>query len=262
MTIAKIIDRDLEAVLESFGFLRVDQSEGKNIIAHRTHKAKKMFPESNECWRPGSKAKPNWRRSILRVEARLAIPARCQASIRTKTILRDIVPGGATEWAEAVRFGVSDGTDTGGLQRATRVTEKTIEFTRTIRWDKSCTIDSDSDLFVYVKFPASGKHSFIEVRYYPRIASLRSASVDKSPNPVIRLNPCNNVKPIRRPYRPGKWSERYWRLSERERGIVNREVNLNFRRETLVTRSLNFNNPEDRPLVRHWLRIRDKVMAK
>jgi hypothetical protein len=63
-------------------------------------------------------------------------------------------------------------------------------------------------------------------------------------------------------YIPGEMARRYGALSPEARAKVNEEVDRRFRKETGVTRKLDWNNPADRPLARRWLRIRDEVMAE
>jgi hypothetical protein len=235
---------------------------------HGTHHASKSFPEPNNCWSPGATGKPDWSKTILTVEAALEVPATCTGSIIARTTLRDVVPGGASWWADSIRFGVSDGTDSGGLEKATRVSEsdgKTpgiVEFVKMIPWDgKSCT--ARNDLFVYVKFPSGGKvFTFMEIGFYPRVESDKGLLVDKSLPPAIRLNPCNNLAPIRSRYVPGKESQQYWKLPQSARQQVNNDTDRVFREETGVVRKLDWNKPKDRPLLRHWLRIRDSVMGE
>lgn len=231
---------------------------------HGTHSASQPFPEPNNCWTPGSTGKPDWGKTILTVEASLEIPAMCMGSIIARTALRDVVPGGASWWADSIRFGMSDGTNPGGLEKATKVSESDgttsgiVEFAKTIPCGTT-----RHDFFVYVNFPSGGKvFTFIEIGFYPRVESDKGVLVDKSPNPVIRLNPCNKLIPIRSPYVPGKESQQYWKLPATERKQVNTDVNQVFRGETGITRRLEWNRPKDRPLARHWLRIRDSVMTK
>lgn len=64
------------------------------------------------------------------------------------------------------------------------------------------------------------------------------------------------------PYIPGEMSRLYYHLSPRQRARVNIEVDRIFREQTGVTRSLNWNDPNDAPLARIWLRLRDDVMSK
>jgi hypothetical protein len=242
---------------------------GQNFIVpaslgalHGKHQAVKDFADPENCWAPGARHQPNWSTTILKVEAELDVPATCQGSITARTTLRDVVPGGATSWADAIRFGVSDGTHTGGLQPATKVDENagTVDFERTIPWDsKSCTVKND--LFIYVKFPTTGEHTFIEVGFYPRITSSKGAVLDKSPPPSIRLHPCDKIQPIRRVYIPREISKRYWGLSTTARKKVSEETNRRFRQETGIDRKLDWESGKDQPLARQWLRIRDKVMA-
>ncbi len=235
---------------------------------HGTHSASKSFPDPNNCWVPGSAGKPDLTKTLFTVEAALEIPATCEGSIIARTTLRDVVPGGASWWADSIRFGVSDGTNPGGQEKATRVVEsdgKTagiVEFAKTIPWDgKFCT--SRNDFFVYVRFPSGGKvFTFIEIAYYPRVESDKGVPADKSLTPAIRLNPCNNLSPIRSPYVPGKGSRQYWKLPVNERKNVNEEANRLFREEAGIARKLDWSKTKDRPLVRHWLRIRDSVMSE
>ena len=234
---------------------------------HGRHGSVRDFPEPNNCWKPGSTAKPDWSKTIVVVEAKLIIPATCTGSIIAKTIVRDWVPGGGHSiWAKSIRFGVSDGTHTGGLEKATTLRNhgpggaygRWIEFEKKIPWDgHSCT--ATNDLFVYVK---SGQFTFIEIGFYPRVESARGVLIDKSLDPAIRLKPCNNLIPIRSPYTPGVESQRYRNLPESERKQVNQDVDRRFREETGVARTLDWNKPKDRPLLRHWLRIRDSVMRE
>jgi hypothetical protein len=235
---------------------------------HGTHSANKDFPEPNNCWTPGSTGKPDLGKTILTVEAMLEVPTTGTGSIIARTTLRDVVPGGASWWAESIRFGVSDGTHPGGLEKATSVLESDgttagiVEFVKTIPWDgQSCTARNDA--FVYVKFPSGGKvFTFVEVGFYPRVEADKGVLVDKSLKPAIRLNPCNNLVPIRSPYVSGTESQRYWKLPEGARQQVNQEANRRFREETGIARKLDANKPADRPLSRHWLRIRDSVMRE
>jgi len=229
------------------------------------HSASKSFPDPNNCWLPGSVGKPDWSNTIFTVEAALEIPATCTGSVIARTTLRDRVAGmGASNWADTIRFGVSDGTQTGGLEKATKVSETVgiVEFEQKIPWDgSSCT--AKNDLFIYVKYlHSSGTFTFIEIGFYPRVESDKGVLLDKSPNPAIRLNPCNHLTPIRSPYVSGKESQRYGRLPESERKKVNNDVNRLFREETGIARNLDWTKPKDRPLSRHWLRIRDNVMSE
>jgi len=211
---------------------------------HGTHDASKSFPEPNNCWSPGATGKPDWNKTILTVEAALEVPA------------------------DSIRFGASDGTDPGGLEKATRVSEsdgKTpgiVEFVKTIPWDgKSCT--ARNDFFVYVKLPSGGKvFTFIEIGFYPRVEPDKGVPVDKSLFPAIRVNPCNNLTPIRSRYVSGKESQRYWKLPQSVRKQVNKDTDRVFKEETGVVRKLDWNKPKDRPLLRHWLRIRDSMMSE
>jgi hypothetical protein len=229
---------------------------------HGSHQAARDFADPENCWAPGATHQPNWSKTLLRVEAELKIPATCKGSITARTTLRDVVPGGATAWADAIRFGVSDGTHAGGLEQATKVDESagTVDFIQTIPWDgKSCTVKND--LFVYVKFPVTGVHTFVEVGFYPRITSSRGVVVDNSPPPAIRLHPCDRVNPVRGRYIPGAGSKRYWKLPTTERRTVSAETSRRFRQETGIDRKLDWNAAKDRLLARHWLRIRDDVVA-
>ena len=217
------------------------------------------FPESNECWRPGAKGKADWSRIILKVEATLVVPDRCADPLTARLVLRDVVKGGASDWADAVRFGVSDGSTIGGLANASRVSEKDgiVVFEHVLpRRGTSCTAFADT--FVYVKFPADGRHAFIEVGYYPRLSASGGKRTDHSPPPAIRLDPCDNLKPIRAPYIPGAASRAYQRLSTADRAAVAKQTNERFRKETAVRRTL---RPGDLLLMRHWLRIRDALIA-
>jgi len=230
---------------------------------HGAHSARKSFPDPNNCWVPGSAGKPDLSKTILIVEAALEIPATCTDSIIAKTVLRDVVPvGGAVDFAESIRFGVSDGTNTGGLEKATRVLEKegVVEFTKKIPWDgNSCT--ARNDIFIYLKYLVSNDtFTFVEIGFYPRVTSDKGSPIDKSPDPTIRLNPCNHLTPIRSPYIHGKESQRYWKLAQSARKKVNTDTNRVFSQETGVVRKLDLNKPKDRPLANHWLRIRDSVM--
>lgn len=232
-----------------------------------THTATSDFPEPNNCWSPGATGKPDWNRIILRVEASLEIPATCSGSIVATAILRDVVSGAASNWAESIRFGTSDGTTPGGTEKATRVVETNgnplgfVEFKKTIPWNgKACT--ASSDLFVYVRFP-SGKDvfTFVEIGFYPRVVPDKGVPVDKSLKPSIRLNPCNKIVPIRSSYVPGVLDQQYRRLPSGERKKVAERTNLLFRQETGIGRRLNPNNAHDRRLANHWLRIRDEVLT-
>jgi hypothetical protein len=234
---------------------------------HGTHTASMNFPEPNNCWSPGATGKPDWGKIILAVEAALEIPATCSGSIVAKTILRDVVPGGASNWAESIRFGVSDGTTTGGEEKATRVVESdgnplgVVEFAKTIPWNgKACT--AGNDLFVYVRFP-SGKDvfTFVEIGFYPRVEPSKGVPLDKSPSPTIRLNPCNKLVPIRSPYVRGKEDQQFRKLNATERKKVVQTTNLLFTQETGVARRLDPSKLADRRLANHWLRIRDSVMT-
>ena len=229
-----------------------------------SHTAKKDFPDPEACWAPSSKAKPNWGKTMLRVEGELIIPSTCNGSITARTILRDVLPGQATGFADDMRFGVSDGTHTGGLEKATKVSsaDGTVVFEQTIPWDgQSCT--AKNDLFVYVKWPEDGTYTFIEVAYYPRIKpDNKGGLIDNSPPPAIRLNPCDNLKPIRSTYIPGKMSQKFRLLSGPKSWQVTKETGRRFSQETSVTRKLDKNNPKDLPLIRQWLRIRDEVMTE
>jgi hypothetical protein len=240
---------------------------------HGTHSASKSFPDPNECWRPGSAGQPDLSKTLLIVEAALEIPTTCTGPIIAKTTLRDKVPaGGAVDYAngEMLWFGVSDGTNTGGLERATRISEKdgVVEFTKGIQWDgNSCT--ASNDIFVYVKYRVRNTlassysiYTFIEIGFYPRVASNRGVPIDRSPNPAIRLNPCNHLTPIRSPYIHGKESERYLKLPQSVRTQVIKDTDSVFREETGVARKLDLNKPKDRLLANHWLRIRDSVMIR
>ena len=229
---------------------------------HGTHSASQSFPDPNECWRPGSVGKPDLNKTLFTVEAALEIPPACTGSIIAKTSLRDSIPGsGASDWADTIRFGMSDGTNTGGLEKATRVSEKegVVEFATKIQWDgNSCT--SKNDTFVYVKYlHSSGTFTFIEIGFYPRVGSDKGVLVDKSLNPAIRLNPCNHLTTIRSPYIHGKESEWYLKLPPGARRQVNKETNSLFRDETGIARKLDLSKPADRLLSHHWLRIRDSV---
>lgn len=219
------------------------------------------FPDPNECWRGGSTGRPDWSTILLKVEAALIVPERCADPARIKVTLRDVRQGGATAWAEVIRFGVSDGTTSGALDRPTRVSETdgVVEFERTLpRRGSSCT--GFADTFVYVKFPATGEYTFVEAGFYPRLRSRGTTRIDDSPRPTIRLDPCDNIQPIRRPYVPGAASRAYARLSSRERAAVARETDRRFRTETAIRRQLR--SPGDLPLIRQWLRIRDGVLAR
>jgi hypothetical protein len=230
---------------------------------HGTHSARKSFPDPNNCWVPGSTGKPDLTKTILHVEASLEIPATCTGSIIARTILRDSVPvGGAVDFVESIRFGVSDGTNTGGLEKPTRVSETdgVVEFAKEIPWDgNSCT--SRNDTFVYLKYLVSnGTFTFVEIGFYPRVIAKNGTPIDRSLNPAIRLNPCNHLTPIRSPYVQGKESQRYSKLPQSVRKEINKNTNRLFSEETGIARKLNLNNPKDRPLANHWLRIRDNVM--
>jgi hypothetical protein len=61
-------------------------------------------------------------------------------------------------------------------------------------------------------------------------------------------------------YKPGDMSKAYWKLSIEKRREVDGETDKRFIERTGVNRKLNWNNPDDRPLARQWLRIRDEVM--
>ena len=65
-----------------------------------------------------------------------------------------------------------------------------------------------------------------------------------------------------KPYTRSEMSRRYYELSPEGRHKVNQEVDQRFRKETGVNRQLDWNAPEDRPLARRWLRIRDKVVEE
>lgn len=226
------------------------------------------FPEPNNCWTPGSTGKPDWNRIIVRVEASLEIPTSCSGSILARTILRDVISGAASNWAESIRFGTSDGSTAGGAENATRVVEADggtplgfVEFTKTIPWNgKACT--ASSDLFVYVRMPSGGKvFTFMEIGFYPRVESGTGGPLDKSLNPAIRLNPCNGLAPIRSVYVRGQQDQRFRKLNSTERKKVTDKTNDLFRQETGVARKLNPNNANDRRLANQWLRIRDGVMS-
>ena len=231
-----------------------------------THTASSDFPEPNNCWTPGATGKPDWSRIILRVEASLEIPNTCSGSIIARVILRDVISGAASNWAESIRFGTSDGTTPGGTEKATRVVETNgnplgfVEFSKTIPWNgKACT--ASSDLFVYVRFPSGQKvFTFIEIGFYPRVEPDKGAPLDKSLKPSIRLNPCSKLVPIRSRYLPGVIDQQYRKLSQSERKKVAEKTNLLFTQETGVARKLNTNIAHDRRLANHWLRIRDGVM--
>jgi hypothetical protein len=239
-------------------------------VTSRLHTASRNFPDPENCYLPGSKGKPNWSKTIVSVEATLEIPIKCGGLITTKTTLRDVEPGGASGWAEFTRFGVSDGTHTGALEKLTKVvavslgTQKgSIDFEQTIKWNgQSCS--AKNDLFVYVKLKTneSPAFTFIEVGYYPRIMSDgKGHLIDKSPPPKIRLDPCDNLKPIRRVYIRGGMSQRYQKLSAKQREAVTKETGRRFRNETGVSRKLRWDNIKDRLLARQWLHIRDEVIA-
>jgi hypothetical protein len=241
------------------GYQRLEGLQG-------THSGSMSFHDPNLCWQPGSTGKPDLSKIIFNAEASLEIPDTCTGSIIARTILRDTVPGGASLWAEVILFGASDGTNSGGMEKATTVVESdgrtlgTVQFVKTIAWNgTSCT--AGKDLFVYVKYQSSGQvFTFIEIGFFPRVEFKSGALIDKSPNPSIRLNPCNGLIPIRSPYVPGKESQQYWKLPANERSKVNVETNRVFKEETGIARRL-LNNPSDQPLVQHWLRIRDRVMS-
>jgi hypothetical protein len=63
-------------------------------------------------------------------------------------------------------------------------------------------------------------------------------------------------------YVPGEQSERFWALPLDERNRVVAEVDARFANETGVTRTLNWESAQDRPLAREWLRLRDRVMSE
>ena len=232
------------------------------------HKASLGFPDPEECWAPGSKGQPKWNKILLNVEAELEIPATCTGSIIARTTLRDVQPGGASLWAAAILFGVSDGTHIGGEEKATKVVEAngnsigTVEFEKAIPWDgKSCT--ARNDVFVYVKMASGGKMlTFIEIGFFPRVKSAAGVPVDNSPNPKIRLHPCDNLTPIRSRYDSAKESQQYLKLPKSERKQVLQKADRVFREETGITRNLDPHNPKDLPLVRHWLRIRDRLVSE
>jgi hypothetical protein len=228
---------------------------------HGTHSASQSFPDPNECWRPGSVGKPDLNKTLFTVEAALEIPAACTGSIIAKTTLRDSIPGGASLWADSIRFGVSDGTNIGGLEKATRVseTEGVVEFATQIQWAGNSCI-ARNDVFVYVKYlHPQGPFTFIEVGFYPRVSSDKGVPADRSLKPAIRLNPCNHLTPIRSPYIQGKESEWYLKLPPGARRQVNKETDSLFRDETGIARKLDLSKPADRLLSHHWLRIRDSV---
>lgn len=232
-----------------------------------THTASSDFPEPNNCWSPGATGKPDWSRIILRVEASLEIPSTCSGSIVATVILRDVISGAASNWAESIRFGTSDGTTPGGVEKATRVVETNgnplgfVEFKKTIPWNgKACT--ASSDLFVYVRFPSGNNvFTFVEIGFYPRVEPDKGAPVDKSLKPSIRLNPCSKIVPIRSPYMPGALDQQYRKLPQSERKKVAERTNLLFTQETGIARKLNPNNAHDRRLANQWLRIRDSVVT-
>ena len=177
--------------------------------------------------------------------------------------LSDESLSGESDWLEPIRFGASDGTTTGGLEKATNVGTRDgkidrVSFSSPIpRGMKDCT--PKNDLFIYVKIASGNKvFTFAEVGFYPRFEP--DTEVVKSPKPAIRLNPCNNLTPIRSPYVRGREFQLYLKLPENERKKVDNEANRLFREETGIARRLS-NAPIDRPLANHWLRIRDSVMS-
>lgn len=236
---------------------------------HGTHTASKNFPDPENCWVTGATGKPNWSKIILALEATLEVPATCSGSIIARTILRDVVTvGGAADFVDSIRFGVSDGTTFGGQEKATRSVESAgntpglVEFTTTIPWDGS-TCTAKNDRFVYVKYLVGGNAiTFMEIGFYPRVEPNRTgAPVDKSLKPTIRLDPCAKLAPIRSPYVRGPQDQQYRRLRLSERRTLVQKTNRIFKEETGVTRLLDTRKPADRPLANQWLRIRDSVMS-
>lgn len=234
---------------------------------HGTHSASKAFPDPEGCWAPGATGKPILGKTITMVEASLEIPATCSGSIIARTTLRDVVTaGGAADFKDAIRFGVSDGTSAGGLEPATRVVESGntpgfVEFARTIPWNgQACT--AASDLFVYVRYLVGNDvYTFMEIGFYPRVKSSGSGLVDNSLSPAIRLNPCNRLVPIRSPYVHGKESEQFRKLKGDALKKIIQQTNSLFTQETGIARRLDPRKPADRNLANHWLRIRDSVMT-
>jgi len=235
---------------------------------HGTHTSSKNFPDPESCWAPGATGKPNWSKIILALEATLEVPATCSGSIIARTILRDVVTvGGAADFVDSIRFGVSDGTNFGGLEKATRVVQSVgntpglVEFDKTIPWNgKACT--ARNDLFVYVRHLVGGNVlTFMEIGFYPRVEDNKGAPVDRSLKPAIRLDPCAKLVPIRSPYVRGKEDQQYRRLKLSERRKVVQKTNQMFREETGVTRLLDTRKSADRQLANQWLRIRDSVMS-
>jgi hypothetical protein len=236
------------------------------------HQAAKDFPDPNDCWKPGSKGKPDLSKIILKVEAELQIPANCGDPIITRTTLRGTGQSAATpaDYAsvDTIRFGVSDGTTTGGLEKPTKFDQQTgiVEFEKTIPWSGgSCTA---RDLFVYLKYylcPSSNPacpetYTFVEVAYYLRIKSTAGVITDSSPPPAIRLNPCDNLVPIRSPY-PAAMKSSYLALPATQRQQINKKADEAFAKETGISRKLKMNDPNDRRLAEQWWRIKDEVMA-
>ncbi len=60
-------------------------------------------------------------------------------------------------------------------------------------------------------------------------------------------------------YRPGWESEGYHLMSTTDQATLNKDIDRQFEKETGITRSLNPSSSIDMPLVRKWLRIRDRL---
>lgn len=183
----------------------------QRTIFRAVHPANANFIDPNECWfTPGNTPDPSFNVAVIR--ARLETPDTCTGSINTKTTVTTSgasrrpgggPPGGATAgFFNVIRFGVSDGRDTGGLRMPTATSGTDIDYALGFPVGPNCT-QVDDNVFVYVKLeipqgsgPASGEHTFVEVKYSPRISRGRGGRVlDTSPNPTIRVEPCDRLRP-------------------------------------------------------------------
>jgi hypothetical protein len=232
------------------------------------HQAAKDFPDPNNCYLPGSTGKPDLSKILLKVEAELEIPANCGDPIITRTTLRDMGTSAVADYAsgDMILFGVSDGTTTGGLEKPTKIDQQTqvVQFEKTIPWSggwRAALTCTARDLFVYVKYSlATATYTFMEVAYYPRIKSTGGVITDSSPPPAIRLNPCDNLVPIRSPY-PAAMKSSYLALPATQRQQISKKSDEAFAKETGISRKLKMSDPNDRRLAEQWWRIKDEVMA-
>jgi hypothetical protein len=150
--------------------------------------------DPNFCYRLDEKDRAgrlDTKRSVAQFKALLNVKSSGDVTATTTVQDHPSAPGGSFAGSDAILFGMSDGSHTGGAGGSTKVTDTSTEYAFDLARSSA-----DTDVYIYVKyFEGSKEYTFAEIKYSPRVTTAGGKVVDTSTVPTIRVEHCNHLKP-------------------------------------------------------------------